>query len=101
MSQERLVFPIKIEGYGKITGIASWNTFTKHYRELVDAHQRSRRYIDALEAYLGAPDDPETEWDAFKAIQELKGEDCEHTDMVDAAIGAAEWVEWTNQKLKR
>lgn len=74
MTQERLVFPIKIEGYGLIEGMNDWQDFIKYFYGLVEANNKRRRYIDELEAYLGAPDDPETEWSAFEAIQQLKGE---------------------------
>lgn len=74
MSEERLVFPIKIEGYGEIKGMSGWQDFILHYKQKVRAFNRLRKYVAGIEAMLGAPDDLETEWDAFEAIKKLKGE---------------------------
>ncbi len=93
MSQERLVFPVKVPGFGEIDTMARWQDFIVWCKRRNESHDALMKYTNEIESYLGAPDNPEDEWSAFEAIQELKGEDLEHNDMVDAAIGAGEWVE--------
>ena len=75
MTQECIIFPIKITGYGEITGMNGWQTFVKHYKYRNEAYNKLLKYVSEIQAYLGAPDDPETEWDVFAAIQKLKGEE--------------------------
>lgn len=91
MSQERLVFPIVLSGYGTIEGMSGYQSFVTWLKHRNESYDNLLKYLNEIEAYLGAPDNPEDEWSAFEAIQKLKGEDCEHNDMVDAAIAANEW----------
>jgi hypothetical protein len=88
MTQERLVFPINVPGYGEIQGMLGWQTFIKFHRERTEAYIRLVKHVREIEAYLGAPDNPEDGWSAFEAIQKLKDE-----EKVDAAIAANEWIE--------
>ena len=76
MTRECIVFPIKITGYGEITGMDGWQTFVTHYKHQVEALAGLRQYSDSVEAALGCPDDPEAEWDVFLAIQKLKADSC-------------------------
>ena len=89
MTRECIVFPIKITGYGEITGMDGWQTFVTHYKHQVEALAGLRQWSDSVEATLGAPDDPEAEWDVFAAIQKLKGE-----DINKQLLKACKYVEW-------
>ena len=73
MTKECIVFPIKITGYGEITGMTGWQIFVAHYKHQAEALAGLIQWSDSVEVALGCPDDPEAEWDVFAAIQELKG----------------------------
>ena len=58
MSEERLVFPIALPGYGTIEGMSGYQSFIKWLRHRNESYDNLLKYLGEIEALLDAPMTP-------------------------------------------